>query len=152
MGRLRSLAAQAPSIAISVLALTLSLGGGAYAATHLSTHASAKVSATVALQNLTLVNGWKSSQSQFQSGNPKVGLANGVVYLAGSMHQATGTNGHFATLPQKFRPAHNMWLPVYTEDGTEGSLEIEANGQMFAFDGSAVGFTSLAGVSFPINS
>ena len=34
MGRIRSLVAQSPAIVISILAVALSVGGGAYASTH----------------------------------------------------------------------------------------------------------------------
>jgi hypothetical protein len=158
MGRIRSIAAHTPSIAISVLALIFSLGGGAYAATHIAQHArpaaatNRTISTTVTWHTLTLLNGWASSQSAFGTGNPKVAIQNGVVYLSGSLHQVSGTNDEFAVLPTTDRPTHTLWLPVYTLDGTEGSLEIAASGGMFAFAGSATGFTSLAGVSYPVNS
>jgi hypothetical protein len=101
---------------------------------------------------LTLRNGWASSQSQYGSGDPAVAVQRGIVYLSGSMHQASGTSTQFATLPRGFRPRHNLWLPVYSFSGTEGSIEIAATGQMYAFGGDVTAYTSLAGISYPVTS
>ena len=79
------------------------------------------------------------------------GIQNGVVYLAGGVEQPSGTNDHFATLPRAFRPAHNMWLPVFTSGGAIGSIEIASSGRMYAFGGDVTGYTGLAGISFPAN-
>jgi len=147
MGRIRSFTAQTPAIVMSVLALALSLGGGAaYAAAHTTSPAAASFS----LQKLTLKNGWTSGCCS--AGAPRAGVSGGVVYLAGAIAGTSATSSVFARLPLNDRPAHNMWLPVYTLDGTEGSLFIGPDGTMEAFGGSATGFTSLAGVSFPRNS
>jgi hypothetical protein len=42
-----------------------------------------------------------------------------------------------------------IYLDVYTQDGGHGVLRIDPNGYMEAYGGSATGYTSLAGVSFP---
>jgi hypothetical protein len=121
---------------------------------------------SVRLHNLSLLDGWTSSQSEFGSGDPQAGIRNGIVYLAGSMHQASGTSNRFATLPKRlrpahdmwfpvpraFRPAHNMWLPIFTSGGLFGSIEIASSGRMYAFGGGVTGYTGLAGISFPANS
>jgi hypothetical protein len=95
----------------------------------------------------------------FASGNPKVAQQSGIVYLSGSLHQPTPGSSQFATLPSSFRPAHNMWITVYTVSDTSGTLYIGHDGTMEAFASGACGsgntaqcFTSLAGVSFPVNS
>jgi hypothetical protein len=164
MGRFRSLVAQSPAIVISVLAAALSLGGGAYASTHLaagqSQTASNAITAGVSWTSLALTNGWVSENAVYSSGNPKVALQNNVVYLSGSLAQPSGTSSLFATLPPSFRPAHNMWITVYTFAGTSGTLYIGHDGTMEAVSGSSCNstqdsaqcYTSLATVSYPINS
>jgi hypothetical protein len=166
MGRFRSLITQSPAIVISILAVGLSLGGGAYASTHLaSSHSAAASQASQATTvgvpwtSLSLTNGWASENGTFQSGNPKVGQQSGIVYLSGSLHQPTPGSSQFATLPSSFRPSHNMWITVYTVSDTLGTLFIGHDGTMEAFAPGSCGsgntaqcFTSLAGVSYPINS
>jgi hypothetical protein len=165
MRRFRSLVAQSPAIAISVLALAVSAGGGAYASTHLaggnSPAASQAVSAAgVTWTSLSLVNGWASENGAFQSGNPKVAQQSGIVYLSGSLAQPSGSSSEFAVLPSADRPAHNMWITVYTVDGSSGTLYIGHDGTMEASSGASCNgsqnaaqcFTSLATVSYPINS
>jgi hypothetical protein len=164
MGRFRSLIAQSPAIVISVVAAALSLGGGAYASTQLaagqSQSAGSAITTGVSWTTLPLVNGWISENADFQSGNPKVALQNGIVYLSGSLAQPSGSASTFATLPSSFRPTHNMWITVYTFAGTSGTLFIGHNGTMEASSNSSCNasqdsaqcFTSLATVSYPINS
>jgi hypothetical protein len=182
MRRIRSLAAHTPALAISVLAVALSLGGGAYASTHNhmtpgpsqgpihtlqvahsqgTVHNTASnLTAGVSWNTVVLQNGWVSSNASFASGNPKVALQSNVVYLSGSLHQSSGTSPVFAFLPSTFRPAHNMWITVYTYGGTSGTLFIGKDGTMEAFSSSSCSasqnsaqcFTSLATVSYPINS
>jgi hypothetical protein len=161
MGRLRSIAAQSPAIVISVLAVALSLGGGAYASTQLAGHSqgSGNVTAGVSWTPLALLNGWRSENFAYSSGNPKVALQSNIVYLSGSLGQPTPGSDVFAVLPTGFRPTHNMWITVYTNGDTSGSLYIGHDGTMEAFSTGTCGagntaqcYTSLAGVSFPINS
>jgi hypothetical protein len=179
MGRFRSLISQSPAIVISVLAATLSLGGGAFASTHLvagpsqgpihtlqaahsqgaARNAPSSLTAGVSWNSLVLQNAWVSSNSSFASGNPKVALQGNIVYLSGSMHQTTPGSAVFAFLPSTFRPTHNMWITVYTFGGTSGTLYIGKDGTMEAFSSSTCGsdnsaqcYTSLASVSYPINS
>src|SRR5690349_1865073 len=54
---------------------------------------------------LALKNGWVSSQGQYSTGDPSYAVSGGVVYLSGSLHQASGTNQVFAVLPPGDRPA-----------------------------------------------
>jgi hypothetical protein len=178
MRRIRSIAARTPAIAISMLAVVLSLGGGALASTHLvpgpsqgpihtlqvahsqgAHNATGSLTAGVSWHPLVLQNAWVSSNSQFGSGNPKVALQGSIVYLSGSLHQTTPGSAVFAFLPSTYRPAHNMWITVYTFGGTSGTLYIGHDGTMEAFssdtcgsDNAAQCFTSLATVSYPINS
>ena len=179
MGRFRSLISQSPAIVISVMAATLSLGGGAFASTHLvagpsqgpihtlqvahsrgTVHNSAgNLTAGVSWNTIVLQNGWVSSNSSFASGNPKVALQSNVVYLSGSLHQSSGSSPVFGFLPSTFRPTHNMWITVYTFGGTSGTLFIGQDGTMELFSSSSCGslnsaqcYSSLATVSYPINS
>jgi hypothetical protein len=174
MGRIRSLFAQSPAIVISILAVALSLGGGAYASTHHGGPASnyppvrvsnspvatqAATAAGVTWTSLPLINGWASENGTYGTGNPKVSLQGGIVYLSGSLAQSTPGSSEFAVLPSSFRPTHNMYITVYTNGDTTGTLFIGNNGVMEAYSGTSCGsgntaqcFTSLATVSFPINS
>src|ERR1051326_2767332 len=163
MGRFRSLISQSPAIVISLLAVVLSVGGGAYASTMSaarSSPANQAVTAGVSWTSLALINGWASENGTFQSGNPKVAEQNNIVYLSGSLAQPSGTSDIFATLPSSFRPSHNMWITVYTDSGTSGTLFIGHDGTMEAFSSASCNgtqnaaqcYTSLATVSFPVNS
>ena len=152
MSRLRSIMAQSPAIVISVVALVFALGSGASYAAVRSAGASPQKAARVTFHTLKLLHGWRSSQSEYNSGSPSYGQQNGVVYLSGSLHRSGTKAGDFAVLPKGSRPRHNLWITVYTLDGTSGTLQIDANGQMYAGGTSATGYLSLAAVSFPVNS
>ena len=103
----------------------------------------------VTWHKLTVINGWVSAQSTYSTGGPSYAVANGIVYLSGSILRASGHKVFFGVLPAAARPAHNIWTTVYTLDSTTGTLEIEPNGKLFAFGTSAPGFMSLAAVSYP---
>ncbi len=172
MGRIRSLVTQSPAIVISILAVALSIGGGAYASTHGSTSnyppvpvgnspvaTQAATAAGVTWTSLSLINGWTSENGTYGTGNPKVSLQGGIVYLSGSLAQSTPGNSEFAILPSSFRPTHNLYITVYTNGDTTGTVYIAHSGVMEAYSTTACGsgntaqcFTSLATVSFPINS
>ena len=175
MRRIRSFAAQTPALVISVLAVALSVGGGAYASTHMtpgpsqgpvhtlqvahSEGTARSLTAGVSWNSVVLQNGWVSSNSSFATGNPKVALQGNIVYLSGSLHQPTPGSAVFGFLPSTFRPVHNMFITVYTNGSTTGTLYIGKDGTMEAFASGACGsgntaqcFTSLATVSYPINS
>jgi hypothetical protein len=106
---------------------------------------------STAKKKITLLNGWHSEQSVWNSGDPCYTVKNGVVYLSGSL-ATSGTNHQFALLPKAARPAHNEYITVYTFNGTFGSVLIEPNGRALAYSGSATSFTSLASVSYPVAS
>ncbi len=166
MRRIRSLAAQTPALVLSLLAIVLSLGGGAYASTQLAAesppaagHAVARSASGVSWHQISLRNGWVSSNSTFASGNPKVSKKNGIVYLSGSLNQPSPASAEFAVLAKKYRPTHNMWITVYTFGDSSGTLRIGADGTMEAFSpgscssgNTAQCYTSLATVSYPVNS
>lgn len=172
MRRIRSLITQSPAIVISILAVALSFGGGAYASTHgggsnyppVPVHSSpatghAAVASGVSWTTLSLLNGWTTENGTYGTGNPKVSIQNGIVYLSGSLAQSTPASATFAILPSAFRPTHNLYITVYTNGSTTGTLFISHGGVMEAYSGTSCGsgdtaqcFTSLATVSFPINS
>ncbi len=153
----RSLIAQTPALVIATLALVLSLGGAAYASSQLG--GGAAVSNSVTFQKLTLINGWVSENSTYGTGAPSAGVSNGVVYLSGSLAQPTPASSTFSILPAADRPVHNLYITVYTNGDTSGTLFIAKDGSMEAYSGASCGsgeasqcFTSLATVSFPTNS
>jgi len=155
--RSRSVIAQTPALILAGAALFLSLGGAAYASSAAPHSIAPKTS--VAFHALTLKGGWASSNTSYGTGNPSVGILNGVVYLSGSMHQAVIESSTFATLPPAYRPSHNLYLVTYTNGDTTGTLFIGKNGSMEAYSATACGggntancFTSLAGINFPKNS
>ena len=107
--------------------------------------------AAITPHKLTLKNGWASSQPNYGTGNPAYAVSRGVVYLSGSMHSG-GTAQLAFVLPKAARPAHLMYLSVYTFDGSTGWLQIRPNGQVNAEGSGAAQYTSLAGISFPVAS
>lgn len=129
--------------AASVLMLAAGVGVG-------TRPASAGIKPTCQWQALNLINGWRSEQSGYDSGDPSYCVSDGMVYLSGSMTQAVNEGTEFAVLPQEAWPTHNLYLAVYTYNGADGSVQIDTDGSMYAFGGDAAGYTSLAGISFPV--
>lgn len=121
--------------------------GNAFTFTSLSTvsYPTAKVTS----HKLTLENGWASSQPTYDTGNPSYAISGGVVYLSGSMH-TIGSSQLATVLPKATRPAHRMFILVYTFDGeATGWLKIMATGKVYAFGADAADYTSLASISYP---
>jgi len=111
--------------------------------------------AATAAHKLSLRNGWQSSQSAWDTGDPAYTVTGGVVYLSGSMHQMAGSNLVFAVLPLAARPRHQLWITTYTFDGAVGALRITPAGVMSAFNATgnaAQAYTSLAGIAYPLGS
>lgn len=131
------------AIAIPLAALSLAAGVGSASA------ASANATAGVTWHKLTLINGWKSSQTAYGTGNPSYAISGGVVYLSGSLNGGTKTT--FAVLPAAARPARKLYFTIYTVDGNSGTLVIRPNGSMSVFStpaSYAALYTSLAAVSY----
>jgi hypothetical protein len=121
--------------------------GNAYAFTSLS--GVSYPAAPVKLHAELLLNGWQSSQSVYSTGGPSDVVRKGVVYLSGSMHG--GSTPLAFILPKAARPAHTLYISVYTFDGTNpGLIEIVRQGEVEVTGMGAVGFTSLANISFPV--
>jgi hypothetical protein len=104
---------------------------------------------SLAAQQLPLINGWQSAQGSYHTGNPAAAIRDGIVHLSGSLERVSGSQTEVTVLAPAYRPGHYLYLPVYTLDGTEGSLEITPGGAVYAMFGSASGYTSLAGISYP---
>jgi hypothetical protein len=104
---------------------------------------------SLATHKLTLAGGWKSGDPQFGTGDPAYAVSGGMVYLSGSLHQPSGTSELSATLPAAARPARNVALTCYTDNGTLGVVEILPDGSLYTFLGAAQRYTSLAGISYP---
>ena len=180
MRRFRSLATRIPVLIISMLAVALSIGGGAYASaqaagggpganiprnlpalTHVH-HPAGSQAATLAgitFHGLSLANGWQSENTNVGTGNPRVGLLNGVVYLKGSLAQPTPGSSLFAQLPSAYRPVDTLLIPVWTAGGNFGTLDILSDGRMFLSSNAPCGsgntaqcLTSLATISYPLGS
>lgn len=174
MSRLRSQVSQSSAIVISIIALTCSLGGGAYAATQLHstqiTTAGDRIvyhSVTPADEvpdfdwhNLTLVNGWIPLPRSAHFGRPAFAIVNGIVYFRGAMQQPSPGNPFFAVLPTHIRLAHILRIAVSVApdpgQGIGGTLRVTQLGnlgwQLEAIGPQAPFFASLAGASFPLTS
>jgi hypothetical protein len=124
----------------------LAYEGSAFTFTSLSTVS--YPTAAVKSRRLTLENGWQSSQSIYQTGNPSYAVSKGVVYLSGSLHG--GSSQLAFVLPKAARPAHRMYVSVYTSDGNTGGLVIQRSGKVDVDGPVAAMYTSLADISFPV--
>jgi len=131
--------------AASMAALTLTTGAAVSARA-----ATAGTNPGCGWHTLTLLNGWKSEQSTWHSGNPAYCITgDGIVHLAGSLAQAHIGRTEFAVLPKSARPASTLYFTTYTNAGAVGAVRVSTNGQLHATGGDAPKFTSLAGLSFP---
>jgi hypothetical protein len=102
---------------------------------------------------LTLLNGWQSSDGAFSTGDPMYVVHNGVVYLSGSLNLPSGSDDVFGRLPSGARPAHFLFMKVYTNSGVVGSMEVTPSGfvDLFVTSSSKL-FSSLATISYPLRS
>jgi hypothetical protein len=111
-----------------------------------------QLAAKVTRQKLPLINGWVDAAG---AGAPFAAVQGGIAYLSGAISQPTGNGSLFAVLPKAARPAHDLYIPVVTDDGTTSELFITPSGEMAITSASpadAVALTSLDGVSFPVGS
>jgi hypothetical protein len=143
----RTFMTRSAALAVPVAALLAALPGSAASA---ATQQAGPAITGVTWHRLTLLNGWKSSQATLHTGNPSYAISGGVVYLSGSLHG--GKTITFAVLPKAARPPRVLYLPVYTQAGSRGTLLIKPDGHMAAYSNPAAnarGYTSLAAVSYP---
>lgn len=96
--------------------------------------------------NATLQNGWTyGGDGSAQPGYAIDSL--GVVHLRGGLAGTSSGQPAFV-LPKALAPSHPMWLPIYTNGATEGSLEITSDGQVIPSGSEATAYASLDGISF----
>jgi hypothetical protein len=100
-------------------------------------------------QTLTPLNGWTSAP--FSTSNPAATNQYGLVYFKGAIATA-GTNAQPFTLPLRFRPVTDVYVPVDLCNAAKGRLYIQPSGnvtvQAETSFADAQCFTSLDGVSF----
>ena len=125
------------AITISIMALVLALGSGAYAS------AGPRPASPAALpqHSLQLIHGWQSADPGNGTGSPRYVVNTGIVYLSGSL-----------TLPSGARPGHVLYIPIYASQGAAGTVQVLPTGAIAVFSntpGAAQAFSSLAGVSYP---
>jgi hypothetical protein len=147
---LRSRLARTALMMVPVAGLSASLGSTTALAAASQPGKPMTVTA-VTWHKLTLLHGWKSSQSTWNTGNPSYAISGGVVYLSGSLHGgAVGSD--LAILPKSARPARWLYLTVDTYNGSHGTLLIKSDGEMSVYSSPATNattFSSLAAVSYP---
>jgi hypothetical protein len=99
---------------------------------------------------LTLTSPWESAQTAFGTGNPTVALdAQGIVHLSGAaIPHGASSDSELAVLDAKYRPSTRLYLPIATDTGDRGVLQINTDGTMYVV-GSPLAYASLANVSFP---
>lgn len=140
-------------LVLPAAAALLVLAGGSSPASAYARAASghgARAAAKLTWHSLTLRNGWTSASTKgLVTGKPAWALRNGVVYLRGAVKQPVSGSATFALLPRQARPAHNLYLQVWTSSDVPGTLYIGSDGTMEAYNGNATAFASLAAVSFP---
>jgi hypothetical protein len=101
---------------------------------------------------LTLANGW-AADTVDGTATPSVRLDHGIVTFHGAITLPSGSNNVAFTLPSTMWPSHDTYIPVDTNQCTNGRLIIYTNGAV-AVQGeegnntNAFAFTSLDGVSF----
>jgi hypothetical protein len=117
---------------------------------------------TVAQQSLSLLNGWKSAQGEWGTGDPSYSVTSDqVIHLSGSLDGSQVTPGlsddaaeEFAVLPSGARPFWCSSTETYTYAGVPGVLAVEPTGAMYAYatgghiyNTPSAQYTSLAGIS-----
>ena len=111
--------------------------------------------ASLSSQKLGLINGWQAVPASATNGYPAYAVSHGVVDLSGALFQPGGGSSEFAVLPVAARPRHNLYIEADTMSGSVGTVEIQPDGVMSAISTPAANaqhFTSLAGISYPVNS
>jgi hypothetical protein len=105
--------------------------------------------------NFALVDGWTSGLKKFHTAAPAYTVIGGVVYLTGSMYEATGNVGLWTFLPSAGRTAHDV-LEIETDAsaGTSGGVAITSSLGLVSSTpfANAKAFTSLASIAYPQSS
>jgi hypothetical protein len=102
-----------------------------------------------------LEGGWVSNAAKYHTAAPAYTVINGVVYLNGTMDEATEHIGLWANLPAAVRTAADVLeIEVDTANGNPGDVAITSSlglaGSLPATNAQA--FTSLSGIAYPQNS
>jgi hypothetical protein len=114
--------------------------------------------ASAAANQLTLINGWKSAQPSYGTGDPSYWVSNGVVHLSGSLVQppAPGDTQDFAVLPPAARPKYCLYLKTAVSPpdsiAAQGTIVVCSDGRLYSNSfplSVSEAFTSLAGISYP---
>ena len=116
--------------------------------------------ASATMTKLALINGWKSAQPTYGTGDPSYSVTNGVVHLSGSLlqPQAGATGQMFAVLPKAAWPTNYLYIKAMVYSGSTantGTVVVTPNGEMYAYSltaSQAQQYTSLAGISYPLGS
>jgi hypothetical protein len=103
---------------------------------------------------LTLINGWVNYSSGTRG--PAISNAGGIVRMQGSISAAAGSTLVPFTLPVGYRPPVDVYIPIDLVSATKGRIHITSTGavDIQPFGGAvsnATAFTSLEGISFPLN-
>ncbi len=142
------------SFTVSLLALTLSLGGTGYAL-NVASHVPAGQAAQASLpkwHNFTLLNGWLfAGGGSYRPAFYKDSQS--IVHLRGAADDGSASLAVFR-LPIGDRPSHIIFVPIVAASSVDGSLEVLPDGFAFLNDangGSNVfGYSSLDGVAFRV--
>lgn len=111
--------------------------------------------ATAAWKAFATQDGWTSAAGAFHTYGPAWTVINGVVYLTGSMRQASGSVGLWTALPAGVRTkADVLEIEADTSGGNPGVVSVTdslglAGSVPYA---NAQAFTSLAGIAYPQSS
>jgi hypothetical protein len=99
---------------------------------------------------LTLLNSWQNTS--YGTARAAARVISGIVHLRGAI--ANGVAAEPFVLPTKFRPAHEVYVPVDLCNATNGRLHVSPNGTVVIEAQSSFSnaqcFTSLDGVSFAL--
>lgn len=130
-----------PALILACLALFAALGGGAYAASSIS-------SKRIHFINVKLKSPWQAG-SKTNHRDPPPGYAKdslGVVHLRGDIFGSSDTTAF--VLPKGARPSHLVYAPITTQSAAAGTVLILPSGKVIPFGGNVNAFGSLDGVSF----
>jgi hypothetical protein len=100
---------------------------------------------------MPLLNGWQSSQSLDNTGNPAYFISRGAVHLSGEVYRPAGKplpfspDWVFAMLPAPATPTGCFETAAYTINGP-AATDIDPSGNMYGADPTS---TSLTGISYP---
>ncbi len=152
---MREIPRPTPALIISLLALTLALGGTGLAASRAPASVPQQASSLATWHNLTLKNGWVSGVGGTYHLSYYKDAA-GIVHLRGAFSYSGSGSGPAFTLPKGARPKGIQFIEVYAAAGNAGAIEIDTNGSVRPFDNTGVGtyanvYESVDSVSFPTN-